>query len=382
MKILYIVASLATQGGTERIISEKTRYLSEKFGYNVYVVCYGQQTNTPNFYTVGKEVKQINLGLEIYKHYKYRYPKRLWIKYKLRCHLKEKLSEVIKDIDPDILIGMGHFRADLVCSIDCRAKKIIESHVPKSSIEGFTNGRNYFANLYKRLYDKILFYTIEKKADWIVTLTEEARTTWTKSNKITVIPNFSNLSVVRYSNTKSKRVISIGRLSPEKGYNRLIEIWKSVYSRHSDWRMDIYGDGILKEELTNDINSKHVSNFTFQGSTNDISKEYANSSICVVTSYFEGFSLVILEAMKHGIPCIAFDCPYGPRNIIEDGKSGYLVEDGNISLFVEKLCNLMESKELRQQLSTAALERAKFFDTDEIMLQWKSLFENLYYGII
>ena len=376
MKIAYVIASLATQGGTERVVAEKARYLSEKFGYNVYIVCYGQRSDTPNFYTIGKNVEQINLGLDIYNHYKYKRPKRLWIKYKLRHQLKEKLSEAIIHTDPDILIGISHFRADFVCSIDCRAKIIIESHIPKSSIEHIYKGQNFFEKLYKRLYDKLYFHTIENKADKIVTLTEEARKTWNKTSHLTVIPNISNLSVVRYSNTKKTRVIAVGRLSHEKGYDRLLDIWKYVSTQYPDWHLDIYGDGVLKEEITETINSKRVPNISLQGSTIDISKEYANSSICVVTSYFEGFSLVILEAMKHGVPCVAFDCPYGPRSIIEDGKNGFLVEDGNISLFVEKLCSLIESIRLRQQFSTAALERAKFFDTDKIMLQWKSLFED------
>ena len=81
--------------------------------------------------------------------------------------------------------------------------------------------------------------------------------------------------------------------------------------------------------------------------------------------------------MKHGVPCVAFDCPEGPKSIIEDGENGLLVENGNKSLFIEKLCTLMENDQLRQKLSKSAIERAKFFDTDKIMLQWKALFEEL-----
>ena len=118
-------------------------------------------------------------------------------------------------------------------------------------------------------------------------------------------------------------------------------------------------------------------NIFLQGVSHNISQVYATSSICAVTSYFEGFSLVILEAMKHGVPCVAFDCPEGPKSIIEDGENGLLVENGNKSLFIEKLCTLMENDQLRQKLSKSAIERAKFFDTDKIMLQWKALFEEL-----
>ena len=81
--------------------------------------------------------------------------------------------------------------------------------------------------------------------------------------------------------------------------------------------------------------------------------------------------------MKHGVPCIAFDCPNGPRNIIEDGKNGFLIEDGNNSLYIEKLCTLIESEQLRHHFSKASIERSKYFDTDNIMLKWKYLFEEL-----
>ena len=106
-------------------------------------------------------------------------------------------------------------------------------------------------------------------------------------------------------------------------------------------------------------------------------EEYATSSICVVTSYLEGFSLVILEAMKHGLPCVAFDCPYGPRHIIEDGKCGYLVKDGNNNDFEEKLNRLIDNRQLRMEFSRAAIERSKVFNTDVIMKQWHELFNAL-----
>ena len=96
-----------------------------------------------------------------------------------------------------------------------------------------------------------------------------------------------------------------------------------------------------------------------------------------MTSYYEGFSLVILEAMMHGVPCVAFDCPNGPRNIIKNQQCGYLIESCNDDLFAERLCHLIEDEQLRKQFSNAAIERAKDFDIDIIMRQWKSLFELL-----
>ena len=118
-------------------------------------------------------------------------------------------------------------------------------------------------------------------------------------------------------------------------------------------------------------------NLTIHTFTPNISLEYAKSSICAVTSYFEGFSLVILEALRHGVPCVAFDCPFGPRSIISDSSCGFLVENGDIKLFAKRLCLLIENEQLRQDFSKAAIEQAKSFNVDVIMRQWKSLFESL-----
>ena len=375
MKIVYVIASLATSGGTERIVSEKANYLADVFGYDISIICYDQSKESSNFYSLSKTVKQINLSLQSNSIYQYKHSKRFWKKIILRFRLKKMLSSTVKEISPDILIGVSHFRADFVCGINCNAKIIIESHIPRAFIES-NKEKKYLINLYKKLYDMSYYHSIEKKADTIVTLTENDHKQWIKAKHIQTIPNFSNIQVHQLCDYSKKRVIAIGRLSKEKGFDRLLDIWKSIICIHPDWQLDIYGEGEMKEKLEYIIISGNIANVTLRGITKNISKELSNSSICVATSYYEGFSLVLLEAITHGVPCIAFDCPYGPRTIIEDGKCGYLVEDGNNSQFVERLCTLMENKQLRIQFSKASSNRSKIFNQDAIMLQWKKLFEN------
>ena len=381
MKIAYVYSTLAKSGGTERMIAEKTSYLAEKFGYDVTIINLFQRIEDINYYLISKKVKQVNLGIPYFSQYKYKYPKRFWVKWHINKLLKKSIIEAVKQVDPDILIGVSRFNANYISSIKCRAKKIIECHESKYNTIYDTNiNRSFFAKYFIKIYTSLYFHTIIQNADVIVTLTEGDKMLWKRAKYIDVIPNFSTMSISKYSNCTTKRVIAVGRLQWEKGFDRLLDIWKVVVSKHPDWQLEIFGEGELKEELDNMITKANINNVKLNGIAHDISKEYASSSICTVTSYFEGFSLVLLEAMKHGVPCVAFDCPFGPRNIINDASNGFLVNDGDTKLFAERLCRLIEDEELRKQFSKAAIERSLLFDPDSIMNKWKNLFEQLNSG--
>ena len=100
-----------------------------------------------------------------------------------------------------------------------------------------------------------------------------------------------------------------------------------ISEKYTDWQLNIFGEGYLKDALNNKIKTSNLNNITLQGSTSNISKDYSTSSICVSTSYLEGFSLALLEAMRHGVPCVAFNCPYGPASIIKNDLCGYLIDN-------------------------------------------------------
>ena len=111
--------------------------------------------------------------------------------------------------------------------------------------------------------------------------------------------------------------------------------------------------------------------------TEDIAEEFAKSSIYVMSSRYEGFGLVLAEAMSCGLPCISFDCPYGPREIITDGEDGLLADDGNIENLAKKLEHLMSNEELRIEMGTMAIQNISRFKPDSIMAQWINLFNSI-----
>jgi glycosyltransferase involved in cell wall biosynthesis len=378
MKIAYIYSTLAATGGTERMITEKVNYYSERFGYDVTIITCFQCDDEANFFPISSKVKQINLGIPYYTQYKYKYPKRLWIKWRINRLLKNSLKRAINQVNPDILIGVSRFKANIISKIKCNAIKIIECHeVRYNTILNVAEDQAYLIRVYMKIYEYFYLKTIEHHADAVITLTEEDKLLWRRAKRTEAIPNFSTMHIRKYSDCTSKRVIAIGRLSWEKGFGRLIEIWSYVSSKHPDWQLDIFGEGGMYNTLKMLIKLYKAQNVVIHNYTSDISLEYASSSICAVTSYFEGFSLVLLEAMKHGVPCVAFDCPFGPRSLINDSYNGFLVENGETRIFADRLCRLIENEELRKYYSKSSIEKSKTFDVDVIMNKWRSFYEQL-----
>ena len=170
----------------------------------------------------------------------------------------------------------------------------------------------------------------------------------------------------------------MGRLEWVKGYDRLLDAWKIVSDKHSDWHLDIFGVGTWEQDLKNQQRNLGLEDkLTIHPATPAINVEYSNSSIFVGTSHFEGFPLVLLEAMQVGLPCVAFDCPFGPSAVISNGENGFLVQDGRIEELASKISLLIEDSNLRAVFSRGALETSKKFAVNIVMEQWNQLFNNL-----
>lgn len=163
-----------------------------------------------------------------------------------------------------------------------------------------------------------------KKLDALVVLTQHDADNWKEVKKACVIPNFLPFSPEKGSSCLEKRIISIGRYSEQKGYDRLIEAWIKVNRKHPDWHICIYGEGQDRNSLQELIEKHHIENsFSLCPPTKSIQEKYLESSIYVMSSRFEGLPMALLEAMACGVPCISFDCPYGPAEIITPEKTEY-----------------------------------------------------------
>jgi glycosyltransferase involved in cell wall biosynthesis len=145
-----------------------------------------------------------------------------------------------------------------------------------------------------------------------------------------------------------------------------------------EWRLDVYGDGDRTDyERLIDEFSIDRERCRLHGRTNDVEREYCNSSIFVLSSRFEGFGLVIVEAMSCGLPVVAFDCPWGPRSIIKDGEDGLLVENGNIDKLSEAVVSLIQDEKNLRRMACNAIDNVQRFNIEQVALRWKSLFESV-----
>lgn len=378
MKIIYIYDSLASIGGLERILIQKMNYLADMLNHNVYLIT-SSQGNHPIIFPLTHKVKHIDLDIRFHTQYNYPLAKRIRIKYKLERLYKKRLQESVNSINPDIIVGTTMWKPEVVCQLICKGKKIIESHCAKS----YTNITDRYSNgiildIINKMLTRQRYRYTEKHCDTIVTLTESDASAWKKTAQIFTIPNMIENISEESSTCQSRRVIAAGRLTYQKGFNKLIDAWVLVHKRHPDWILDIYGEGYYKKQLQKQIEEKHLKeNITIHPFTANIFNEYLTSSIFVLSSNYEGFGLVLVEAMSCGIPCISFDCPHGPSEIIKNQSDGILVENNNIHQMAESLCYLIENEDIRKAYGKKAKENVKRFLPENIMPQWEQLFKEL-----
>ncbi len=200
-----------------------------------------------------------------------------------------------------------------------------------------------------------------------------------KSNcKCIFIPNIIEKMPKRIAPLENSKLISVGRLSPEKGYLDLLKLYTVLVKRYPDWTLDIIGDGVEREKLESYIRTHGLADKVklhgFQ-SKDYIDRMLHNSSIYIMTSYTESFGIVLIEAMSHGLPCIAFSSAEGARELIWSGKNGYLIKNRNYSAMIKKISDLINNREERKRIGKASRIDAKKYTGDVVKEKWFNLIE-------
>lgn len=371
MRLLYVTDAVTIRGGLERILVEKMNFFAEEYGYEIYLIT-ANQGNHGIPYPLSSKVHICDLGIFTYMEYRSWGIKRLWVKHQLSCLFKNKLQDQIIKICPDILLCVRLNLVGLLLKVKNHIPLVFEAHT-LCQLYG-DNGNRIYYNL------KQFYYTRKVRGvDMVVSLSEGDATHWKRQNQnVQVIHNMVHLNPFdSYSDCMSHKAIFVGRLSIQKDITSLVKVWMLVNMRYPDWELHIYGEYGEVDSFLIHIIEDSKANIILHEPTAHIFEAYRSSSMLLLTSIYEPFGLVMPEAMSCGLPVIAFDCPFGPKEIIADGDDGFLVQDRDIASFADRVCQLINNPSLRVKMGRAAIMSSKRYEAHKIMPQWKRLFEQL-----
>lgn len=358
MKLLYITNGINGAGGLERVLSIKASSLAEIHGYEVSILSLNENYKNP-FYSFSEKIEMLSVSVSgnVFEYIK---------------SYKKLIQQIVTKVNPDIILvcddGLKAFFIPRI--LEKKIPIIYERHVSK--LIELPLKANWIQKFKARLKWGLMDF-LAKDFTAFVVLTKGNQKEWKHLQNLHVIANPNTFETNLKADLSSKKVICVGKISVQKGQDLLVNIWDKVVNEFPDWELHNYGT--LDETFLRIENLP--TNMFLHPPVKDIASKYLESSIYVLPSRYEGFGMVLIEAMSFGIPCIAFDCNYGPSDIVTNGEDGILVEAGEIDQFVEQLFLLLKNEELRNQLGIEAKENIKRFSQDEILKSWDQLFKRI-----
>lgn len=373
MKVLYNIAGTRHSGGMERILSSKANWLASH-GYEVVVVT-TDQCGEESFFPMDPRIRRIDLDINYEENNgKSLLNKIIHYPFKQFKH-RAALSKILKEENPDVSISMFCNDASFLWKIHDGGKKVLEIHFCRFK------RRQYARTGMWGLVDKIRSRQEERlvrKYDRFVVLTDEDKGYWGEMDNILTIPNSRSFKPDVVSELNEKKVIAVGRYTFQKGFDLLIDAWRAVHEACPEWKLDIVGEGEDRELLQRRIDGYGLGDsVTLTGVRHDLDKTYREASLLVMSSRYEGFGLVITEAFSYGLPVVSFECKCGPKDIITDGKDGYLVNPGDIDGLSDRIIRVLKDEDLRKSMGAHALMSSRRYDVDTVMSQWDALFRSL-----
>lgn len=358
-KLLFYVNSMNKFGGIERVIANLSNALADY--YEVIILVKDEPISV---YKLDNRIKldtiETNLKLDMNSRLK-----RILSIVTNVCKSKKKLKKWLKNQNDIDYIYTAFLLNGL--EVYCADKKM-RNRIVASEHASYYAYNSVYKKIKEWLYPRLDAISVPTKMD-----TEIYRKL---GYKATYIPHLSTFLVSEKMDSNSKVAINVGRLTADKQQILLLEIWKEVNNRfpYHGWRLQIIGSGEEEPKLKKYICDYGLDNVELIPHTADIEKYYRNAELFLFTSKMEGFGMVLLEAMSFGIPCISFDCPSGPRDIIEDGKNGYLIPCYNREFYINKVCEFIKSNNQEKQiLKQNAINTVLNWNNGLIVERWMRL---------
>ena len=377
LKIVYCTPALYMAGGVERVLTLKANYFAEHFGYDITIIL-TEGKNKPLFYPLSDRIKIVNLNVNFEELWTCSFVKKVFVYLSKQRIFKKRLTAELMRIRPDITVSLLRREINFINDIKDGSKKIGELHVNRANYRNFEKGdANFIKNLFSKFWMNSLVSHL-KQLDKFIVLTEEDKASWTELSNVEVIPDPLAFDITEVSPLKAKRVIAVGRYVYQKGFDLLLQAWAKIEKQFPDWELAIYGMGDrspyddLAKQLGVDMNRCHLN-----GSTQNIRKEYLESSLFVFSSRFEGFGMVLIEAMACGLPVVSFDCPCGPKDIVSHDEDGLLVPSGDIDKLADAMECILYDENMRNRYALAAAKNVQRFFLPEVAKRWQILFGDI-----
>lgn len=357
-RICFFSGDITRSGGTERAASQVANELAKDGAYEVCFLSLVEQKED-TFYKIDPAIRRYRLG----DHWIKPGPGYLPLIGKLRKFLKEKKIDIIIDID-----------------IVLDVLSIPAAKSPGTKVVSWEHfNADYELSVFYRKW--ILRYSV-KRSDYVVVLTKADLADYGKrlgrQNRIAYIYNPVSKPVETGKWERKNQLLTVGRLVPEKGMDKLMRVAEAVLTAHPDWQWLLLGEGEQRKELERFISENSLQNrFILMGNVADVNLYLRQASILVSTSEYEGFGMSILEARNMGVPCVSFAVKTGPLELIQDGVDGFLVQPFDCDAMTGKINTLIEKPSLRERFAKQALLSMSDFEPETIIKQWKDLLERL-----
>lgn len=363
MKICFLLGGFQGNGGIGRVTSILVNRFCDDADMDVHTIVY-LQDQRPILYDINENV---------HRHVLFTVPCSM-SKAMALGHAVKRVRKILTEEKIDLLIACGalYYPLGIMACKKTNARCICWEHTNPS-----VSSDHKFQNLCRKY--------AAKRCGHMAVLTKSAEQYYKQHypvcrNKISQIYNPIAKDAARSEryNSESKRIISVGRLSYPKNFERLISIAARILPQYPDWSWDIYGDGELRDSLQELINASGLeSQLTLKGQVSNLYDRYGDYAFMVMTSRYEGFPMSLIEGAANRLPLVSFDIPTGPNEIIADGKTGYLIDSDSDDDMVEKIRYLMDKPALRASMSSEAYQLIGTFSLERVSEQWKMLYGKL-----
>jgi glycosyltransferase involved in cell wall biosynthesis len=366
MRLLIYVHSLAA-GGAERVAVNLANYWADK-GWEITIVTVA--SNDADFYKVNRPVKRVALELTGES-------RSLLIAARRNIRRVMALKRMLWETQPDValavmsnanvILALASFGLPHICTIG--SEHIFPPRSPLGSIWGALRRRTY------------------GQLDAVVALTEECAG-WIRKNttarRVPVIPNavcwplpenVPKVSPASVCPRERHLLLAVGRLTAQKDFGLLIEVFAQLAPSHTDWNLVVLGNGPDREALESKVRAAKLEDrIGIHRAVGNMADWYEYADLYVMSSDFEGFPNTLIEALAHGVAAVSFDCDTGPRDIVRQGIDGLLVPAGDVAGFTQALDRLMRDSDLRSDFAARAVEARERFSIEKISTMWEELF--------